>query len=194
MLSSIFSKIVCNLLYVCIDTQDKLSNLYFRIFDNSVVSIKAYSEHKSYVLYHLIFSPLYPIRTFKCNDIIYEDNVLLEVVHNKAKTTFTTILPAKDIITLSSKQFEQNITGIDESKVDILSFTLNQVPFIHLFNKIYHSFQKYNIETNQFAMYCVQKYKVLIDPPYSIEMIDNDFNEQTFKENDTIKINKFHEQ
>ena len=168
--------------------------MYFQMFDNSVVSVRAYSNEKIYLLYHIFFSFFYPIRTFKCNDIIYEDNVILEIVHNKDKKIITTIIPAKEVIPLSSKQFQENIVNVQVKKADVLSFSLNNEPFIHLFNQICHSFQKNTIYTNDFAVYVIKKYKRMIKPPYSLEIIYNDFNEQTFKENDAIKINKFHEQ
>ena len=76
--------------------------------------------------------------------------------------------------------------GVQMKKADVLSFSLNNEPFIQVFNQICHSFQKYTIYTNDFALYVIKKYKLMIKPPYSLEMIDNDFNEQTFKENDTI--------
>lgn len=193
-LSSMFSKVTCGVLYKCVDIQEAMMSIYFRVFKNSVVSVKAFSEERTYVLYHLFFSLLYPIRTFKCNDIIYEDNVLLEVVHNNEKSIITTILPAKDVLSLSSVQFKEIVLGIKGQKDDVLSFCLNDVSLIHVFNRVCHSFHKYNIYTSHFAMYVMNKYKMTIDPPYSLEVIDNDFNEQTFKENDTIKINKFHEQ
>lgn len=192
--SSMLSKVMCNVLYKCIDVQEKVMDMYFQMFDNSVVSVRAYSNEKIFLLYHVFFSFLYPLRTFKCNDVIYEDNVMLEVVHNKDKKIITTILPAKEIIPLSSRQFQDNMVGVQAKKADVLSFSLNEVPFIQVFNQVCHSFQKYTIYTNDFALYVIKKYKLMIKPPYSLEIIDNDFNEQTFKENDTIKINKFHEQ
>lgn len=194
MLLSFLAKVSRCALGTCIDIQETVMKMYFKMFNDSIVSVKAYSDDRVYILYHVFFSVLYPIRTYKCNDIIYSDHVTIEVVHNKDNKMVTTVIPSKEIISLSSFQFQKNILGIENKKSNVLSFCLNQEPLIHIFNQICHSFHSYNVKANDFALYIMNKYKLECNPPYSFELIDDDFNEQTFKENDTIKINKFHEQ
>ena len=193
MFFSFIQPILCNVLYKWIGIHDKCTAKYFEYFDNTVISINAYSGERSVRLYHILWSIVYPIRYFKCSDIIYEDSVMLEVVHNSNKSVLTTVIPSKDVIGTSTESLVRELNGLSATKASIVSFSLNDLSFIRVFNEICHSFIHRPICTKDFAVYVNSKFSMDIKPPYSIEIIDNDFAEQTFKEDETIKINKSHE-
>ena len=193
MFLSFIQPIICNFLHKWIGFHDTCTAKYFEYFDNTIISIHAHSDGTSFRLYHILGSIMYPIRFFKCNDIIYEDNVVLEVVHNRNKSVLTTVIPSKDVLGTSTQRFVRELNALSGAKESILSFSLNDLSFIRVFNQISHSFVHKPIRTKDFATYVQSKYNMEIEPPYYVEMIDNDFAEQTFKEDDTIKINKSHE-
>jgi hypothetical protein len=181
-----------SVIYKLIDAQEYIKHLYFQLFDNSILSIKAYSDDKTITLYHFTTSMIYPIRYFKGNDIIYEDGAMLEIVHNKNKTIMTTIIPSNTIYNTSSSQFIEQINNFKVTKHSIVSFSLNNISLIHCFNKICHSFAFNDISVGMFTQYISNKYKYKFTKPFELELIDNSFDEHIFKENDTFTINKSH--
>ena len=180
-------------LYKLIDLQEYIIHKYFQFFDESIVSIRAYSKTNSVTVYHMLFCAIYPLRFYKANEIVYEEGVLLEIVHNKNKTLKTTIVPSKDVLNLQTSELTCLLNNMRAQHISILDFSLNNISMIKCFNALCHSFHSFTITTQMFAHYAIIKHNLTnIKPPYEIEIIDNDFAEHTFKENETIQLNKPH--
>ena len=177
-------------LYKLVDAQDFLNNIYYQIFDNTIISVKAYSRHECVILHHVAFSFIYPIRYMKCYDIIYESDVILEIVHTKKKKTVITIIPSENILSKSSKMIIDDIHRLIPKQISILSFSLNNRSLINTFNKLSHSFSMNHITTNVFTRYIINKYRLSFNRPFILEIIGNDFTEHIFKEDDRIEFNE----
>lgn len=184
---------ISNLIYKLIDTQEYFAKIYFQFFEDSIISIRAYSDEKTVLVYHILFSIVYPLRFFKANDIVYDENVLLEIVHNKEKSIKTTVMPSRVCMKMSALEFKNYLGCFNYKQPSILDFSLNNVSFIKCFNVICHSFNRCDITTSMFANYLRHKYTKNIQPPYILEVVDNDFAEHIFKGDQSIKLNKPHD-
>lgn len=178
--------------YKLIDVQEYFKCKYYQFFTDTILSVKAYSSNKNVTLYNYMYSFIYPIRFYKSNDIIYEDNALIEVIHTRNKETITTVIPAVMIYDMSSKDFIDHVNrNVKIDKVRLVDFTVLKYSMISLFNKISHSFTNTIITVNMIVPYMLSKSRKKFEcPPYTIEILDDCLNDETFKENNMIKLNK----
>lgn len=91
--------------YAYIDVFEGLKNTYYRIFDDTVVSLAVYTKDESKNVYHLLSSAVYPLRNFKTNDIFYEKTAMLEIVFTTKNRTTTALLPCAEVVHMSTPGF-----------------------------------------------------------------------------------------
>jgi hypothetical protein len=192
---SVFSKIIYSVDFC----YDWLVKLYFQFFANEIMYVYSYKNANRKLIYSYWTSYVFPLLPSLTNEIYCQSDSLLEIVHNTDTDHVTTILKKQSIfhnfinIDKLTLQLKEQYNDFKTNKPDhlksiMLVYVNNSEIITHFFKCIAHSFYISTINTYDFIHFLNKRNKNIdrFKKPISITIINEEFNEHVFKENDII--------
>jgi|UniRef100_A0A6C0BR45 hypothetical protein len=193
---SVFS----NIIYSVDFCYNSLIKLYFQFFANEIIYVYSYKNANRKLIYSYWTSYLFPLLPSLTNEMYCQSDSLLEIVHNTDTEQVTTILKKQSIfhnfinIDKLTLQLKEQYNDFKTQKPDhlksiMLVYTNTDEIITQFFKYVAHSFYISSINTYDFIHFLNKRGNKKIDifkTPLSITIMNEDFDEHVFKENDII--------